>query len=134
MCDPETIQAFALAVSQPQSVTLSNAEVYEMALQVEKFIKTLKDEFKASVKDEKVEGYHIDDTLVRKIQDIKEAFKLLDLPQEAFMGCCSVSIPKLETAYREINGGTKDEANKAVENTLGDIINISFSQKVVKND
>jgi len=134
MCNPETVQAFALAISQPNSVTVNKAEVFEMALQVEKLIKTLKADFKTAVKDGEVEGYHIDDTLIRKVEDIKEAYKLLDLPQETFMNCCSVSIPKLENAHKALNGGTKADANKAIEDALGDIINISFSQKVVKND
>lgn len=58
----------------------------------------------------------------RYIADIVQAYQKLGLPIEAFLGVCSVSLSKVESAVAEAEGLKKKAAGEEVAKRLGDLV------------
>ena len=71
----------------------------------------------------KIPGYKVAERAGRReCKNVAAAFPLVGLPQEKFLGACSIQLSKLETEYAEFNGMKKAPAKRALNEKLVDVI------------
>lgn len=70
----------------------------------------------------------------RFLTDIVAAFPRLELSQEEFLSCCSISVGSLEEKVAEVRGTTKKETEGILEQKLGDLLQRGKDKTFVVED
>ena len=59
--------------------------------------------------------------MAAQVGDLNEAFNLVGLPAEDFMGCCKLTLGKLYDAFASANNVTKKDAKTEVQARLAKV-------------